>query len=304
MSLATATWIPGFEIHEAPRGGAGPYSDLLHVKFVWHTTESAPGSIMAIVDEMLRKNHTDVYHALADPVTLQRVQLLPLNIAASALAHPPSVETNHDGAIQMCIVGRATNMPNLTAAQLTWLGTDVLAPVSRMVPELPIDTKAQFYGDHAGFTIASANARQRMAPPVWDNFSGQAGHQHVPGNDHWDPGALDVSAITRAAHAVLSPSTVPTPGSPQEDDVTEIFINPKSKNPLRPQYAWIDVAARELRLEGGLRLKGIEESARPNERYVSVPTSGAEIKGADKHEDGMGVTVVDVKRRAYVYRWA
>lgn len=232
MSLGTATWIPGFEQHEAVHGSGGPYTDEVHVKFVWHTSESAPGSIDGIIAEMLAKQHTDVYHAMADPSTRRRAQVLPLNVSASALAHPPEVETNHDGAIQICIIGRAHDMPTLSADDLAWLGTDVLAPIARLVPELHIDVSAIFYSDGAGFTLATANARQRMAPAVWDNFNGQAGHQHVPGNDHWDPGGLNVHAITVAAHTVLNPAPKPPP---------QMKVKPMYDPPLGPIAAvWRD----------------------------------------------------------------
>lgn len=307
MSLATATWIPGFEPHPSPAGSGGAYTDEIHVKFVWHTSESAPGSIDAIVREMLAKQHTDVYHAMVDPSTRRRAQVLPLNVAASALAHPPEVQTNHDGAIQVCIIGRAHDMPDLSPAALAWLGTDVLAPISRLVPELQIDVAARFYGDTAGFTIASASARQRMAPQFWDNFNGQAGHQHVPGNDHWDPGALDVAAITHAAHVVLDatgPSPSPGPGpAPQEDTDVDLFVNEKSRDPLRPEYAWIDRERRQVVLSLNAVIVGEKSVMSAGEKRVNIPTSGQAIRSADSHADHCGFTVVDVVGHGYVYRF-
>lgn len=200
MSLATATWVPGFEQWRATHGDGGNYTDLAHPKLVWHTSETPAGSLDGIIRDMLSKQHTDVYHIAAD-ISLRRVaQFLPLNISASALAHK-TVETNHDGALQVCIIGRAHDMPSLDRAQLAWLGREVVAPIARLVPELHLDIIATFYGDDAGFVVASPLARQRMGRTVWDNFNGQCGHQHVPDNDHWDPGRLDVAAITRAAHA-------------------------------------------------------------------------------------------------------
>lgn len=211
VTLLATTWVSGFEKHPSPNGDGGPYTDVSHVKLCWHTSETDPGTVDAIAAEQATKSHTDVYHVLADPKLRRVVQVLPLNLAASALAHPPACETNHDGVIQVCIIGRAHDMPNLSADDLKWLGTAVVAPIVRNVPELKHLVVANFYGDTSGFVIASANALQRMSPNTWLNFAGQVGHQHVPGNDHWDPGALNVRAVSLYAEQVLNPAaTVPT----------------------------------------------------------------------------------------------
>ena len=54
----------------------------------------------------------------------------------------------------------------------------------------------------------------RMSFAEWTKFTGWCGHQHVPENDHGDPGALPFARIL----AVAKGQTTPTP-APQEDDV-------------------------------------------------------------------------------------
>ncbi|MGW2721456.1 hypothetical protein [Streptomyces sp. NPDC001492] len=49
----------------------------------------------------------------------------------------------------------------------------------------------------------------RMSGSQWNNFTGHCGHQHVPENDHGDPGAFPMAAILAAAKN----------GTIQEDDV-------------------------------------------------------------------------------------
>lgn len=217
--MITATWVPGFEVAEAPAGDAGDYTGG-PPKLVWHTSETDPGSLDGIVSELHNKQHTDVYHICADTKLRRVVQVLPLNKAASALMHPDGVETNHDGAVQVCVIGRAHDMPALSADDIAWLGTAVLAPISRAVPDISLGQLVTFYSDAAGFTLASADARQRMAPAVWDAFNGQCGHQHVPGNDHWDPGGLNVAAITASARTALAP---PAP-SPVQQSLEAIAV--------------------------------------------------------------------------------
>jgi hypothetical protein len=34
-----------------------------------------------------------------------------------------------------------------------------------------------------------------MKPDEWKMFSGWCGHQHVPNNDHTDPGAIDIDSL-------------------------------------------------------------------------------------------------------------
>ncbi|MEU1497242.1 hypothetical protein [Streptomyces sp. NPDC005732] len=51
----------------------------------------------------------------------------------------------------------------------------------------------------------------RMSAAKWESYKGHCGHQHVPENDHGDPGAFPMAAILTAAKG----GTVPS----QEDDM-------------------------------------------------------------------------------------
>jgi hypothetical protein len=51
------------------------------------------------------------------------------------------------------------------------------------------------------------NSSVRMSAARWDAFTGHCGHQHVPENDHGDPGALPMAAILAAAKGGTTPST-------------------------------------------------------------------------------------------------
>jgi hypothetical protein len=48
-----------------------------------------------------------------------------------------------------------------------------------------------------GPEASGVSSPARMSDAEWDAFDGWCGHQHVPGNSHWDPGKLDVDAVTR-----------------------------------------------------------------------------------------------------------
>jgi hypothetical protein len=51
----------------------------------------------------------------------------------------------------------------------------------------------------------------RMTAAKWESFTGHCGHQHVPENDHGDPGAFPMGAILNAAKGGTTPA--------QEDDM-------------------------------------------------------------------------------------
>lgn len=51
----------------------------------------------------------------------------------------------------------------------------------------------------------------RMSGAKWQSFTGHCGHQHVPENDHGDPGSFPMAAILTAAKGGTTP--------PQEDDM-------------------------------------------------------------------------------------
>jgi hypothetical protein len=57
-----------------------------------------------------------------------------------------------------------------------------------------------------GVTPASYGASPaRMSMSAWRNFTGWCGHQHVPENDHGDPGNLDFARIIQLAKGASAP---------------------------------------------------------------------------------------------------
>lgn len=64
-----------------------------------------------------------------------------------------------------------------------------------------------------GVTPASYGASPaRMSMTAWRNFTGWCGHQHVPENDHGDPGSMDFARIIALAKGTTTLS--------EEDDMT------------------------------------------------------------------------------------
>lgn len=55
----------------------------------------------------------------------------------------------------------------------------------------------------------------RMTFDQWENFYGVCGHQHVPENDHGDPGNIDIGYIMSKAVALANGTATPAPVKPK-----------------------------------------------------------------------------------------
>nr|BEK68864.1 hypothetical protein KPHV_60910 [Kitasatospora purpeofusca] len=64
-------------------------------------------------------------------------------------------------------------------------------------------------------------SRARMSFAQWTSFRGWCGHQHVPENDHGDPGKLPIGRLLAVASGQTLPTTTPAPTPapvPSEED--------------------------------------------------------------------------------------
>ncbi|MEA2218965.1 MAG: hypothetical protein QOJ35_1591 [Solirubrobacteraceae bacterium] len=174
--LAGALFLPGVERINGNDAGtfvaSGP-------KIVWHTTEgsSVDGAVGAF------QTNNSWPHFTLDPATGRLVQHVPLNRAGRSLEHPQgTVETNRAHAIQVELVGFAKDsdhMSDAACARIAELARKIEAAVG--VPRRAIAT----------FTLTG----QRLSESAWLGGSGHCGHQHVPHNNHTDPGALRMDRI-------------------------------------------------------------------------------------------------------------
>lgn len=184
------TWLPGFTRDESIQGaGGGTYTGTYPWRFVLHTTEGSWDSAMSVF-----RSRMVAPHLMYDPATRRKAQFIDLDRSAYALRHQ-GPETNRAHCIQVELIGFADRP--FTGELADRIGIDLVAPV---LAAKPITTAhPTFYGPGCGWTLASSSARQRMSSAAWTSFNGICGHQHVPGNEHWDPGAIDIDRIIRAA---------------------------------------------------------------------------------------------------------
>jgi hypothetical protein len=245
-TLGTA-WIPGAE-----RLGSGSIGGAMDTpgkppRVVWHTTESGAGN--AAFDAVGRYLSTASYepHILYDPTTDRIGQYGPLNQSARALKNDGATRTNRTGlvCIQIEVLARAgtpftgywkpgPNFRALMAAIRSWGVPDVF----------PMGSLATKYGDPAA-------SRSR---DVWTNKGGHYGHCNVPGNDHWDPGAISKTALFAAAP--VAPKPAPKPASKPTVDLSALVraakTDPGAAQGHQTYAAGVKLVEAALRAEGYL----------------------------------------------------
>lgn len=240
--MTAALWLPGFTRDETIRGAGGGTFVPAAPCGVVHTTEGGWESAMAVF-----RSRMTAPHVMIDPVTRRRAQFIPLDRSAYALVNDNGgVETNRHGPRQIEVVGYAGRMHDMPADQKEWFALEVIRPMSLAVgitgPGL------ECFGEDAGWVLASPTARQRMSFADWNQFNGWCGHQHVPENSHWDPGALDLPAIVQQAQG--------------EDDVTreeldDALVEADERAKAR-ERVMVDTVVAEIRTDRRMTLDLIE----------------------------------------------
>lgn len=122
---------------------------------------------------------------------------IPVNWGAPTLVNRPGgVQTNTDGAVQIEICWRADNIHALPLhmkdALRDWMRwVEAVRGVKR--------SAVSFVGPEV--SPARVDAPQRMSYAQWDSYDGWCGHQHVPENEHWDPGHIDIAYLIGGGQA-------------------------------------------------------------------------------------------------------
>jgi len=165
-------WIPdGPDVRRVQLEDAGSFTGGGH-KLLLHTTEG--GTLDSVISTLRQKRAAT--HFIADLKSGKTVQCIALNRAARGLAHPSGPETNRANVIQIEILGFARDTPKWSNKEYENLASLCRAIHRRFSYPLRVRSfhpnPKRFTGD--GFV----------------RFGGICGHSHVPGNDHWDPGAL------------------------------------------------------------------------------------------------------------------
>jgi N-acetylmuramoyl-L-alanine amidase len=150
---------------------AGGFQDGAR-KLVWHTTETHD----------LPNYGGSAPHFTLDPATGRLWQHIPLNRAARALKPGGP---NFWNTVQVEVMGFAKDSQawsNLRYRRVAKLARWIEANFG-----VPRRVGVTFKGNGATPHLASLEAFRQ--------YPGHIGHQHVPGNDHWDPGMLKIDLV-------------------------------------------------------------------------------------------------------------
>ncbi|MEU9643590.1 hypothetical protein [Streptomyces sp. NPDC048188] len=209
---STAYW------HQSRYGGDAMESNVV----VWHTTEGT--SVPSYGGGASAPNFT----ALPDFTNERLVwyQHFDFDVSSRALVNKAGgVATNTLNVVQVEIVGTCDPATHRKWGSRAHLYT----------PELPdwairdLATFAKWAHEQHGVPLTSGvtfkaypssygNSSVRMSNAAWSNYRGHCGHQHVPENDHGDPGLLPMAAIL--ARAAGKPTNPPK----QEDDMDALDV--------------------------------------------------------------------------------
>ncbi|MCA1572464.1 MAG: hypothetical protein LC798_19625, partial [Chloroflexi bacterium] len=144
-------------------------------------------------------------------------QHLPIDVYGFALANAAGgAETNRANAIQCEILW--------FSAEIEDLPDDVMAHVADWVDWVAEQTGTPLeFTEFRGDGSYGENAPQRFGAREWLDFSGICGHQHVPENDHWDPGAFPVDRLRALLGNAPPPDPIPVPVPQEEDDTMRLI---------------------------------------------------------------------------------
>ncbi|MEU1778700.1 peptidoglycan-binding domain-containing protein [Streptomyces abikoensis] len=208
------TWIPGAErLGDGDIGGDMDTPDE-PARVVWHTTESGAGDAEfdSTADYLIEIGAEP--HLLYDPTTDRLGQFGPLDQSARALRNDGDDRTNRTGrvCVQVEVLARAgdpftgywqpgPNFAALLAAARSWGVPDVWP---------------------AGDLASDGSDSTSRDSDTWHDEGGHYGHANVPGNDHWDPGAISQSALLAAGagEGLVARDDEPS-GTAADGDVTD-----------------------------------------------------------------------------------
>lgn len=116
-------------------------------------------------------------------------QHFPIDRAARALANPAGgVQTNRRSAIQIEIAWGAARIADMP--EKNWVA---LREWMRWVESAcDIQPICPLFGDSREYGFKNS---LELSPEEWKAFNGWCGHQHVPENAHWDPGAIPMERL-------------------------------------------------------------------------------------------------------------
>lgn len=192
-----STWNPESKKEELKHAGAmlttHPWRGVLH------TTEG--NSYAGALGAYKRAASAPHFTVSFETGTFQSWQHIQLDRAATALRNRSGgVETNKLRCVQIEIVGHANEAADFPREYLDGIGRlmrwiESNTEIKRISPS--------FKGAGQGIVLATVASPIRLKNDAWNKFNGWCGHQHVPENDHWDPGLIDIGYLLSYTTGVM-----------------------------------------------------------------------------------------------------
>lgn len=198
--MSTDGWIDGYPRYPIDGRPGLPIRQPLSWRVVLHTTE---GSTATSALATYRANRI-APHFTVDYSNDVKMQHVPITAGAYALKNASGgVETNAGRVIQIELVGFAGEAHFWSNPRLDWYAQildDITTAARRLghIDDMFDFRWPPFYNQNSGFTLARVDAPQRASDTTWlsDTYN-LYGHQHVPENDHWDPGLPNINYLTK-----------------------------------------------------------------------------------------------------------
>ena len=211
-----------------PFPSAGAWASGYPFRGIIHTTEG--GSATGAFGAYGANNSAPHFTVAAGSVW----QHIPLDQAGRALKNlSGGVETNRARAIQIEVIG--------FAAQPMWSDA-LIATMRKLMIWLEANcgikaTAPTFKPYPSSYGLGNG---VRMSNATWTAFNGWCGHQHVPENDHGDPGAIPMPRLlSRGTNPVTVTAMYDPPLGPiaavWQDDTGRVFA---AVSPAGDVYAW------------------------------------------------------------------
>jgi hypothetical protein len=213
---------------DLPRGASGPAYITGAVKFgdqsiggamdypgnparaTWHTTESPVGaayfaSVAAYLIRVASEPQV-IYDADSDKLG----QFGPLTQSARALKNDGTRRTNREGKVnvQIEVLGKAASpwTKGFDASKKPNYQKLIAALRAHGIPDVWPAGKPP--------ATAAAAAKGSRSRTTWQTRGGHYAHAQVPGNDHWDPGAIDTAIVPGEPVVEAKPATPSKPAAP------------------------------------------------------------------------------------------
>ena len=185
LEAANRVWLPsgfhyGLHIEHHSLENAGPMQGGGN-KWCWHITVS-PWMAVDAMFGVLRDKRAAPHFVIGgrpgvkNPVV---IQMIPLNLAGRALAHPSGPPTNQADTIQVEICANTSDIAAWKASDKHYKAFANLVRLTNNVLTSSHDVPREL-----GRKFSDT---ERFSGQGWVDTKGHVGHMHCPGNDHTDP---------------------------------------------------------------------------------------------------------------------